>query len=136
MDLKTKIRKRLIILENDEEFPYIDDSQNITIGIGYNLTANGLPSEMRVKLCDDHIQFCYEKLCSFPWFECLNEGRQTALIDMVYQMGWSGFLKFREMLGYISEGDFISAGKEMLNSKYGTKYHTRAHKNYDLLISG
>lgn len=137
LDFKMALNKRLRLLEGDEEFPYEDIEGNITIGIGYNLTANGLPFEMREALCNSHIEFCFDKLLTtFPWFGKLNEARQTALIDMAYHMGWYRFLKFKEMLNYLNQGDLANAGKELLNSNYGRKFKTRATKNYILLVNG
>lgn len=48
----------------------------------------------------------------------LSERRQWVCIAMIYQMGFDGFLGFKETIKYLRKEDYVSASKEMLNSKW------------------
>lgn len=82
--------------------PYLDSRKILTIGIGFNLRDNKLPSPIKSYL-DEHGEITEEMIdqlfnmtistakkdCHdlFPDFDTFSENRQTALIDVVFNMG-------------------------------------------------
>lgn len=115
-----------------------------TIGKGYNLEANPL------KLTDFEIQEFYkngisEKTADYlliryvdeiertlqlkvEGFEQLNEARRGVLINMAYQMGIVGLLKFKNMLIALKHDEYDLAAKEMKNSLWYTQTPNRAKR--------
>ena len=61
-----------------------------------------------------------------PVFKTLTETRKHALIEMAYQMGVGGLFKFRKMWTAIEAGDFETAHKEALDSRWAQQTPNRA----------
>ena len=61
-----------------------------------------------------------------PIFNHLTEKRQHALIEMAYQMGVGGLFQFRRMWAAIQRGDFETAYKEALDSRWAKQTPNRA----------
>ena len=71
-----------------------------------------------------------------PFFNNLDAERQYALIDMAFNLGILGLLRFKKMLRAIERGDFIRASKECLNSKYASEVGQRAVRIANTLATG
>ena len=54
-------------------------------------------------------------------FRVLNPVRQTVLISMTVQMGIRGVLNFVRMVTAIEVGNYMLAGKEIMDSKFAKK---------------
>lgn len=65
-----------------------------------------------------------------------NSARLDVLLSMGYQMGVPGLSKFSKMLIFISNGDFISAATEMLNSVWAKQTPSRARRQADVMRNG
>jgi lysozyme len=61
--------------------------------------------------------------------------RKAVLVSMVYQLGWTGFLGFRNMILAIEGGDFNTASREMLNSKAAKQVPNRFRRNANMMLS-
>lgn len=61
-----------------------------------------------------------------PYFTKLPDQAQEVLIEMAYQMGVSGLLGFTNTLTMIKNGDYVSASKNMLLSKWAKQTPKRA----------
>jgi lysozyme len=46
--------------------------------------------------------------------------------EMVFQLGYNGTSKFKKTLGYIKEGSYYQASKEMLDSDWAKQTPERA----------
>ena len=68
-----------------------------------------------------------------PVFLTLSKQRQDALIEMGFQMGVEGLLKFERMWQAIEAGDFDIAHTEALNSLWSKQTPTRARRVAELL---
>lgn len=51
-------------------------------------------------------------------FDELGHGPQTAIVDMVYNLGPAGFSGFRRMIADLNRGDTRHAAREMENSRW------------------
>jgi len=126
-ELKAKLKERLILDEEDRKFPYHDTKGNITIGVGYNLTARGLPENYRMELLEYDMAFHWMKLCQcFVWFQSLADHRKIVLLSMSFNLGFQRFLTFNKMLSAIARRDYEEAAKEMLDSKWAHEVGERA----------
>jgi lysozyme len=107
--------------------PYKDTKGLLTIGIGRCLETKGITELEAEMLCNNDIAQCMVNLRSFlPWFDKLDSVRQDVLMDMCFNLGISGLLKFHNTLTLIEQGKYIEASKEMLNSEWAKQVGDRA----------
>ena len=64
----------------------------------------------------------------FPCIDDLPNEVQEVIIEMCYQMGVSGFSKFKKTIKLLEAKEFKKASKEMLNSKWAKQTPNRAKK--------
>lgn len=60
------------------------------------------------------------------WYNDLSNARKLVILDMSFQMGINGLLKFKKMIEAIKKSNFTEAAVEMKNSEWYRKYTTRA----------
>ena len=132
--------------------PYYCTRGKQTIGVGRNLDDNPLTEEER-RVCGDwehgitkqsafyllrnDIKRC-EKECrkEIAFYELLDDERQYALLDMVFQLGIGGVKKFKKMLMAMACGYWEDASKECLNSKYAQQTPKRAKRIAETIRTG
>jgi lysozyme len=121
---------------------YLCSAGKETIGYGYNLKANPLhlssleiaqahtkgvnevEAERILKLM---VSKCVDQLEeAIPFINKLDTVRQDILINMCFNMGLVGLLKFKKALLLIKAGDYAKASIEMLNSKWSKDVGNRA----------
>lgn len=123
-----------------------------TVGIGYCIPANPLKlskSEIKslydVGISRDKAIHYLKLVCNqiesrlireLRWFDALDSNTKFVLINMAYQMGVDGLLKFDNTLGLIKEGKLAQASKEMLQSKWAKQTPNRAKELATILSSG
>ena len=96
------------------------------------ITKNGAYFLLRndIKRCIKEL----EKKIPF-WYE-LSDERQYALLDMNFQLGVNGVLKFRKMLSALGVGNWEEAKRQCLDSNYARQTPKRARRIADCLASG
>jgi lysozyme len=142
MDMDTAY-KRLEFHEGFRAKKYMCSEGRWTIGIGHNLEAreftpeekkalgdweNGITHNGALMLLRNDVENCLKDLKQFPFWKELDDDRQYALLDMCFQLGFKGLKKFKSMLKAFENGDFVTASKECLNSKYRKQTPTRAKR--------
>ena len=65
---------------------------------------------------------------TFAFFEKLDDERQYALIDMVFQMGAAGVGNFKKMLSALAVGNYKTAAAECLANSYARQTPVRAQR--------
>lgn len=119
-------------LERDEgyrQFAYKDSVGVLTVGIGRNLEHVGISKEEAIALLRNDVARAIVSLRrAFPWFDSLSQPHQGALVNMTFNMGIDGLSAFRLMLQAIERGDYDSAAKEMLDSKWAKQVGLRAER--------
>ena len=114
--------------------PYRCPAHRLTIGYGHNLDANPVPG-INGKLTEDQAQRLLEAdviavqeqlAAHLPWIKALNAPRYAMLVNMAFNLGVGGLLGFKKTLAFVRVGDFRSAAKEMLNSKWAAQVGNRA----------
>lgn len=73
---------------------------------------------------------------TIPWWRELSDGRQRALLNMAYQLGTAGLLKFKIMLALLEERIWKAAAEEALDSKWARQTPARAERISELLKNG
>lgn len=136
LELKRRLKGVLVRHEGEKQFPYLDTTNNITIGIGRNLSTRGLLISEIDYMCDNDMDYFYGKLAShFDWFNYLNDDRKIALISMCF-MGFQNFLTFKKMISALSRADYAMAAIEVMDSKYSTQVGMRAEEIAKVLRTG
>ena len=134
--------ERLIVHEGLRLKPYKCPAGYLTIGVGRNVETNPITEEEKKVVGDwergitengakyllkNDILKAHKDCKRFvEGYKDLDDERQYALLDMCFNLGIIGLLKFRKMLYAMSIGDYRGAAKECLNSKYAKDVGKRA----------
>ena len=122
--------KRLIaMLQRHEGLrlkPYKCTAGKLSIGYGRNLDDMGISEVEAIVMLRNDIEQCYQELDIFSWFHDLDQVRQEAMVDMLFNLGLPTFLEFKKTLKYMAEGAYSQAAEEMLRSKWANQVGDRA----------
>jgi len=149
--MKTSLKELLIKHEGWKNKPYKCPAGFKTIGVGWNMDANRLPSYIAEYL-KEHGEITdamvYELLnisieiavldCKdlFPDFEMFSDNRKMALIDFVFQLGLPKARKFIHAMAAINTGRWEDAAEEMRDSNWYDQTPNRAREIIDLIEAG
>ncbi len=124
----TKLEDQLIRHEGLVLDIYKDSVGIWTIGVGRNLEHVGLRSEAEARylLRSDIVAIRAELEKAIPWIGDLDEVRQRCLMDMAFNLGVAGLMKFEKTLRLIAQGNLSGASQEMLRSKWADQVGQRA----------
>ena len=106
--------------------PYKRTAGKLSIGYGRNLDDMGISEVEAMVMLRNDIEQCYQELEMFSWFEDLDQVRQEALVDMLFNLGLPTFLEFKKTLKFVAEGKYSQAAEEMLRSKWADQVGDRA----------
>lgn len=136
-DSRSKLKNLLADDEEYEQFPYVDTTGHITIGIGRNLSDRGISVSEALSLLDNDIIYFISRLNQYlSFFSDLSEPRQIAIINMCFNLGVNGFLAFKNMLEALEKGDYNTAADEMLKSKWADQVGHRAQYLSNIIRTG
>ena len=82
----------------------------------------GRISQLHLKLLDD-----------LDWYKDMPPEIQGILIEMVYQIGYSGVMKFKKMIANMIDKDWKGAATEMLDSLWAKQTPNRANQLADIV---
>ncbi len=138
--------------EGYKQHSYRCTAGHLTIGYGYNLDANplklssleishalknGMMEHEADRLLTLMVGRCIDQLdTAIPWVVNLGNARESVLINMAYNMGLVGLLKFTKTLALIKSGDYPKAADEMLKSKWAAQVGHRAVELAEQMRSG
>ena len=136
MDLK----QQLIRDEGSVRHAYEDSLGFTTIGVGRLIDfrrSGGLrDSEVDFLLNNDIEEKTAQVLAALPWASKLSETRRAVLINMAFQLGINGLLKFKRALGSIEDGQYSEAAMEMLDSLWAQQTPERAKRLAKQMLTG
>ena len=93
-----------------------------TIGYGFAIKDLYMDKEVADLILDQKIQEMLNRFLSDEdwgdWFPEKPQKIREVLINMIFQIGFSGVKKFRKTIQYIKDDNFLLAGEEMLDSKW------------------
>jgi len=118
--------------------PYICPSGKLTIGYGRNLEDVGITTmEAELLLQHDIVRIEKEAKEVFKkvWNE-LDDIRKAVIVDMLYNLGFSRFIKFKKFIAAVKKKDFDTAAKEMLDSLWAKQVKSRATELAELMKKG
>jgi lysozyme len=103
--------------EGDKQYAYNDATGkrvtckpggNLSIGIGVNL-ENGLDEEEREWITQHRLLIFSTELCALVWYEKLDTVRRSVILDIAFNEGYLGLLRFHLMIAAIEKGDWVEA---------------------------
>lgn len=113
-----------------------------TIGYGFKVSSlskdelelnGGIIEPMSKEVADKILKLKLAKLTSkvydaIPWLNNSPKEVQEVVIEMAYQMGVGGVLKFKNTLNFIKENDYKNASSNMMKSLWAKQTPNRAKK--------
>lgn len=132
-----KLKTELTNDEGCKNKPYTDTVGKLTIGVGRNLTDNGLSNdEIDVLLTNDINQVVAQLNKSLPWWSDMTDNRQRVLANMVFNMGINAVLQFKNTLTFMRTGQYDKAADGMLQSLWAQQVGDRAKRLADMMRVG
>lgn len=133
----TALREQLILDEGIRFRPYPDTEGKMTIGVGRNLSDNGLTRDEIMFLLDNDIATAINDLDRvLPWWRTMNSVRQNVIVNMCFNLGITRLVGFKKALAAMEKGDYETAAREMENSAWYTQVGPRAYRLVSLMRSG
>lgn len=150
LSAKDYLKARLPRSEGRIRKPYKDIVDKWTVGVGHNISDNGLPAPMIVELIEKgelsdasidtllglDIDKAIKDSNAIPVFQTLSPQRQSVLADMVFNMGLGVVLGFVNTLEYLKKSDWKNAAAQMLKSKWAEQVGRRAYELARIIESG
>lgn len=100
-----------------------------TIGYGTNLQVLEIDEATARAWMTHEVQRIRTALdIRLPWLKHLDEPRVAAVVNLAYNVGVIGLLKFRRMLEALKERDYAQAAAEIRSSLYATQVGPRAQR--------
>ena len=136
----TCIEDQLRLDEGERLTAYQDHLGYWTIGVGRLIDdrkGGGIsPAESTMLLRHDIERVESAIDSALPWASTLDPVRKAALINMGFQLGVSGLLKFAQTLAAVKAGDYRAAADGMLASRWASQTPARARRLSDQVRSG
>jgi lysozyme len=134
-ELIDDLKAMLIKNEGIELKPYFCTSNKITIGVGRNLSDNGITKQEADTLLTNDMDNVFADLDrNIPFWKSMPYNVRLALADLCFNLGIRKLCKFSKMLEALEERDFELAGAELLDSRYAQQVKKRADRNYRLIV--
>lgn len=134
---RDRLVQQLIIHEGMRLYPYTDSVGKLTIGVGRNLTDNGVSRTEALILLHNDIDTAVQGLMkAFPWVENLDPVRKAVLVDLCFNLGMSKLSDFTNTLGAFQRGDFEMAAAGLRASKWAKQVGSRATRLIAMTMTG
>ena len=145
------ILPQLSLHEGRRKRRYFDTTGHATVGVGFNLErgdARRIFRDLRIKdywlvragekeLTDEEI----DRLLAYTVGECIDDAedadvnwdglsinRKCVVVDMVFNLGATGFQSFVNTRRMVRNGDYAGASRNMLYSKWAKQVGRRAYR--------
>lgn len=115
---------------------YQDTVGKTTIGVGRNLTDNGISRIEALFLLDNDIEKALIDLQTFDWWTDLSDVRQRAMVDMRFNLGPIRFRGFHHLLAALDAKDYHDAARQMRQSQWAMQVGQRAETLAKMMESG
>jgi lysozyme len=107
-----------------------------TIGIGFAIKDLELSEDVCELILKEKLEVLEERFeKKFDWFKTSPIEVRNVMLNMAYQLGYSGFCKFKKTLSYLEAADWENASKEMLDSRWAKQTPNRANELSEIIKS-
>lgn len=124
---------------------YLDSENLPTFGIGHLVTEEDMEYSWPVgtPVTDERILDVFHKDCDVAYTDAcalvLNfagqaTDAQRVLVNMAFNLGRNRLGKFKNMLRYVNEGNYVMAANEMINSKWYGQVGRRSKELVDIML--
>ena len=107
-----------------------------TIGYGTNLLHRGISKEEAEYLLNNDLVQIISELSEMNLLRGHNTARQAVLVNMAYQLGLNGLLKFKRFITAYDNHNYEEAAKEMLDSLWAKQTPNRASELAEQMETG
>lgn len=118
---------------------YTDKTGHPTIGYGYNLSVYSYEGKRITKaygLLTDILKENHKALLSYEWYKNLDAMRKMVILDLSYNLGLNGLLKFKQFIKAIEDKNYALAVERLQKSPYFNQVKKRASRNMEILKLG
>lgn len=124
---------RLKTEEGFRAIKYTDTQGHLSIGYGFNVDA-GISVFAATALLEAQAHERHVHLLALQWYAQLDPVRQSVCLDIAYNTGTTGLLKFPHMIAALAKGDWVAAAAEckVSNPELAVRYAALAQ----LLLTG
>jgi len=125
--------------EGSEKFCYKCSTGYETIGVGRNISKNGLglsDNEIEYLLQNDIDRVSVELDSEYGWFDDLDDVRQDAMIDISFNLGQTRLRAFKKALAAMSDGDWGEAADQFMDSRWSGQVGNRAKELTEMIRVG
>jgi lysozyme len=133
------VEKLLEELKRDEGYRdcvYTCSAGKLTIGYGHNVEDNPISDRAAELILLDDVGGVISRLEVLPWWRFLDGTRKRAMINMAFNLGFAGMMKFKKMIAAIEKKNFEQAATEMLNSRWADQVGERADRLAKMMFTG
>ena len=127
--MRETIENMLIRHEGLRFTPYKCTAGKLTIGVGRNIEEKGISKEEAMFLLHNDISECERDLANSIFqgqFYVFPESIQNVLLNMRFQLGYTGFRNFKKMIIAFQSQDYKKAAIEMKDSNWYKQVPNRA----------
>ena len=128
---------------------YLCPAGKLTQGYGRNLEAHPLTEDEEAELNVDgtvskevaakwalkELRECEMKLSQNIIYSKLSPTRKAVLLDMCFNIGYTGLLKFKKMWFALGNKDYAEASRQMKDSAWYTQVGNRSKRNVEIMAS-
>ena len=115
---------------------YRDSRGNLTAFYGHNMSVPQTERTAKA-VFDVDVAIAEEGLdAHMAWWRYLDPIRQLVMVDMAYNMGIAGLATFTEFLTAMEIGDYPTAAKDMMESKWEAQVGNRAIFLQEIVLTG
>tara|TARA_R110002020_G_scaffold125344_2_gene282527 strand:+ start:541 stop:951 length:411 start_codon:yes stop_codon:yes gene_type:complete len=98
----------------------------LTIGYGFAIKDLELSERVCDIIAEEKEQILLKKVRRFEWFDSSPKLIQEVVKEMVFNLGYSGFKKFKKTIYYLETEQYSEAADEMLDSLWARQVKNRA----------
>jgi len=134
---KESLKERIKLHEGFRLEPYTDTLGYLTGGVGHRIMTNEkVPTtkEGWMTLFNKDFQSAWkfmERFCEENNLRVISDDAKEVLCEMIYQMGFSGVSKFKNMIKALQNRNYKLASVEMLDSRWAKQTPNRAKELSD-----
>jgi lysozyme len=136
---QTKLHSQLKIDEGCRLYVYPDSLGFLTIGYGRLVDrkkGGQISQEEAEYLLNNDIAAKEKDLAPYSWFAGLDSVRQSAVVNMCFNLGIQGLLHFPHFLGYLQVKDFPNAVLQIKDTPWHAEVGVRGDRIIAMIEKG